>query len=295
MSAKRLRQLLNEPDCLVAPGAANALMARLVERAGFAAVYMTGSGTALMRNGLPDVGLLTMTEMVANARSIADAVSIPVIADADTGFGNAINVQRTVREYERAGVAAIHLEDQAFPKKCGHLTGKSVVSKAEMVQKLHAAADARKNGDFILIARTDAIAVSGLDDALERAEAYVAAGADVIFIEAPTTLLEIETIGRTSFGVPLLFNMSTSGKTPTLSAAELARLGYRLMILPNFTTLAAIRSVQKILAVIKETGSTAAIADECADFAEFMNLSGLPDVQAAERKYGIAEKLRTAI
>jgi 2-methylisocitrate lyase-like PEP mutase family enzyme len=271
------------------------MIARLVERAGFSAVYMTGSGTALMRNGLPDVGLLTMTEMVANAKLIADAVNIPVIADADTGFGNPINVQRTVYEYEVAGVAAIHIEDQALPKKCGHLTGKSLVTMSEMVNKIHAATDARRNADFVIIARTDAIAVSGLNDALERGEAYAEAGADVVFVEAPTTMQEIETIGRHPFGVPLLFNMSTSGKTPTLSSEELARLGYRLMILPNFTTLAAIKAVQNVLAVIRATGSTANLTEECADFAEFMDLAGLRQVQVSERKYDIAEQQRTSI
>ena len=289
-----LRRLLRGPEVLVAPGAADPMVARLVEQAGFSAVYMTGSGTALARCGFPDVGLVTMTEMVENARAIVNAVGIPVIADADTGYGNPLNVQRTVREYERAGVAAIHLEDQVFPKKCGHLTGKRVIPAAEMVQKVRAACEARRDSDFVIIARCDALAVAGLEEVLDRGQAYAAAGADVIFIEAPRTREEIERIGQT-FTVPLLFNMSTSGKTPALSAADLARLGYRIMILPNFTTLAAIRAVREVLAEIRRTGTTAGLGDRCASFRDFMELAGLPEIQEAERRFGLPEDARTAV
>jgi 2-methylisocitrate lyase-like PEP mutase family enzyme len=270
------------------------MVARLVERTGFSAVYMTGSGTALARYGFPDVGLLTMTEMVANARAIADAVGIPVIADADTGYGNPLNVRRTVREYERAGVAAIHLEDQVFPKKCGHLTGKRVIPRDEMVQKLRAACEAREDPDFVIIARCDALAVTGMTDTLDRGRAYLAAGADMLFIEAPHTREEIEAIGRT-FDRPLLLNMSTSGKTPLLPATELYRLGYRVMILPNLTTLAAIRAVREVLTEIRRTGSAATLGELSTGFAEFMELSGLPEIQAAERRYGLPDEAQTAI
>lgn len=289
-----LRRLLDQPEVVIAPGAADPMVARLVERAGFPAVYMTGSGTALTRYGFPDVGLVTMTEMVDNARAIANAVAIPVIADADTGYGNPVNVQRTVREYERAGVAAIHLEDQAFPKKCGHLTGKRVIPAPEMVQKIRAACEARRDGDFLIIARCDALAVEGLDAAVTRGHAYADAGADVLFIEAPRTHEEIERIGQ-AFTRPLLFNMSTSGKTPALSASELSRLGYRIMILPNFTTLAAMRAVRDVLAEIKRTGTTAHLGDRCASFRDFMELAGLQDIQEAERRFGLPEDAWTAV
>lgn len=289
-----LRERLRQPGVLIAPGAADPMVARLVEQAGFEAVYMTGSGTALVRYGFPDVGLVTMTEMLENARVISGAVRIPVIADADTGYGNPVNVRRTVREYERAGVAAIHLEDQVFPKKCGHLTGKRLIPMAEMVQKVRAACEAREDPDLVIIARCDALAVAGLDEALERGRAYARAGADVLFIEAPRTLEEIEAIGR-AFTVPLLFNMSTSGKTPFLSSAELDRLGFKIMILPNFTTLAAIKAIREVLAEIKRVGSAATLGERCATFREFMELAGLPEIQEAERRYGVPEEARTSV
>jgi carboxyvinyl-carboxyphosphonate phosphorylmutase len=289
-----LRRLLEEPEVIVAPGAADPMTARLVEQAGFPAVYMTGSGTSLARYGFPDVGLVTLTEMVENARTIARAVRIPVIADADTGYGNVLNVRRTVREYEAAGVAAIHLEDQVFPKKCGHLAGKRVIPQAEMVQKVRAACEARTDPDFVIIARCDALAAAGLAEALDRGHAYAAAGADVVFIESPRTMAEIEAIGR-GFTVPLLYNMSTSGKSPALSAEELRRLGYRLMILPNFTTMAAIKAIREVLAEIKRTGSAANLGDRCATFREFMELAGLPEIQEAEVRYGLPEDARTSV
>jgi carboxyvinyl-carboxyphosphonate phosphorylmutase len=289
-----LRRLLQGPEVIVAPGAADPMTARLVERAGFPAVYMTGSGTSLARYGYPDVGLVTLTEMVENARTLARAVTVPVIADADTGYGNVLNVRRTVREYEAAGVAAIHLEDQVFPKKCGHLAGKRVIPREEMVQKVRAACEARTDPDFVIIARCDALAVAGLEEALERGRAYAAAGADVVFIESPRTMEEITAIGR-AFTVPLLYNMSTSGKTPALSAEELRSLGYRLMILPNFTTLAAIKAVREVLAEIKRTGSVATLGERCATFREFMELAGLPEVQEAEVRYGLPEDARTSV
>src|SRR5438309_2364652 len=194
----RLRELLAGPDLIVAPGAYDALSARLIAQAGFLAVYMTGFGTAASILGQPDVGLLTMSEMVSRAVALAAVIGdIPLIADADTGYGNPINVRRTIQEYERAGVAALHIEDQIWPKKCGHMEGKQVIPLPEMVQKIHAAVDARRDPDFIIIARTDANAVNGLDDALQRAKAYQEAGADVLFIEAPRSPAELQTIAKT--------------------------------------------------------------------------------------------------
>src|SRR5438067_8385286 len=203
----RLRQLLSGPEMIVAPGAYDALSARLIAQAGFPAVYMTGFGMAASVLGQPDVGLLTMSEMVSRAAALtAVAGDVPLIADADTGYGNPLNVRRTIREYERAGVAGLHIEDQVWPKKCGHMEGKQVIAMEEMVQKVHAAVDARQDPDFVIIARTDANAVTGFEDALLRGKAYREAGADVLFIEAPRSLTELRTIAQTFPDVPLLFN-----------------------------------------------------------------------------------------
>src|SRR5437667_5393601 len=217
----RLRELLVGPDLIVAPGAYEPLSARPIAQAGFPAVYMTGFGTAASVLGQPDVGLLTMSEMVSRAAAIAAVIAsvagdLPLIADADTGYGNPINVRRTIREYERAGVAGLHIEDQVWPKKCGHMEGKQVISMDEMVQKIRAAVDARQDPDFVIIARTDANAVNGLEDALQRGQAYRETGADVIFIEAPRSIAELQTIKQTFPDVPLLFNWAESGKTPLL-------------------------------------------------------------------------------
>ena len=210
----KLRQLLARPGCVVAPGVADAFGARLVKMEGFEAVYMTGFGTSLTRLGMPDVGLLTATEMIDNASRIADASGLPVVADADTGYGNPINTRRTIRDYEKAGVAGVHLEDQAWPKRCGHLAGKRVIPAAEMVAKIKAACDARRDDDFVIITRTDAIAVEGLEAALERGERYREAGADILFIEAPVGREQVEVVSKRFQGVPLLYNMAASGKTP---------------------------------------------------------------------------------
>src|SRR5262249_38699013 len=211
-----LRQMLNSPGIIVAPGAYEGISARLIERHGFQAVYMTGAGTAASVLGQPDIGLTTLTEMATHAAHIAGCVSLPVIADADTGYGNALNVIRTVREYERAGVAAIHLEDQLSPKKCGHIAGKAVIPAKEFAEKVRAASENRIDPDFIIIARTDARAVNGLDDAIERAQLYREAGADIIFIEAPTSREEIERIAK-EVKAPLLSNQVPGGRTPALT------------------------------------------------------------------------------
>src|SRR5579863_9109061 len=227
----RLRELLAGPDLVVSPRAYGALGARLIVQAGFSTVYMTGFGTSASVLGQPDVGLLTMSEMVSRASALASiAGDVPLIADADTGYGNPINVRRTIREYERAGVAGVHIEDQVRPKKCGHMEGKQVIPLDEMAQKVHAAVDARQDPDLVIIARTDAIAVNGFEDALRRGQAYREAGADVIFIEAPRSMEELHVIGQTFRDVPLLFNWAESGKTPRLPLSEIGELGFKLVI-----------------------------------------------------------------
>jgi 2,3-dimethylmalate lyase len=279
-----LRRLLQREQALMSAGVFGPMPAKLAEQAGFEAVYMAGGGTALARAGVADLGLVTLTEMVDNAAAIVRSVSVPVIADADTGFGNQLNVQRTVREYERAGVAGIHIEDQVFPKRCGQLEGKSVISLDDAVQKIRAAVDARLDPDFMIIARCDALAIEGMDQVIRRGEAYLEAGADMIFIESPRSIEEIAEIPR-RLPAQHLFNMSASGKTPTLSVDDVTRLGYRLMILPNFTTLAAIKAMAEVLEEIKRTGTVAGIVDKCATFKEFTALGGLPELQAAEQRF----------
>jgi 2-methylisocitrate lyase-like PEP mutase family enzyme len=229
--AGRLRALLRQGGMITAPGAYDGLTARLIEQAGFAAVYMTGAGTAASL-GYPDFGLVTMSEMVANARRIAAAVALPVIADADTGYGNELNVVRTVREYEASGVSGIHIEDQGFPKKCGHLDDKEIVAREDFLAKIRAAAAARRTADFLIIARTDARAVAGFDEAIARANAALDAGAEMAFIEAPQTLDEVAAVPRLVKG-PCLLNLVYGGKTPDLALDEAERMGYKLAILPG--------------------------------------------------------------
>jgi len=249
-----LRQMLNAPGIIVAPGAYDGLSARLIERQGFKAVYMTGAGTAASVLGQPDVGLTTLSEMTTHAANIASCVSLPVISDADTGYGNPLNVIRTVREYERAGVAGIHLEDQVFPKKCGHIAGKAVIPMKEFAEKIRAAAENRRDEDFVIIARTDARAVNGLDDAIERGLCYREAGADVIFVEAPTSREEIERVAR-EIKAPLLSNQVPGGKTPGLTVSELEQLGYKIVIFPVVGLMAATLAIEKSLTQLKETGT----------------------------------------
>jgi 2-methylisocitrate lyase-like PEP mutase family enzyme len=229
--AARFRELMRRDGMVVAPGAYDCITARLIERAGYDAVYMTGAGTAATL-GYPDFGLVTMTEMVDNARRIATAVGVPVIADADTGYGNELNVVRTVREYEAAGVAGLHIEDQGFPKKCGHLDDKEIVPRADWLAKIRAAAAARRNRDFTIIARTDARAVAGFDEAIGRANDALAAGADMVFVEAPQTLEEVAKVPRLVRG-PCLLNVVHGGKTPAIDLAEAERMGYKLAIVPG--------------------------------------------------------------
>lgn len=282
---RRLRELLADPEPVVAPGAYDALSARLVEAAGFPAVYMTGFGSTASLLGRPDVGLLGGAEMIDNARRIAAAVDVPLISDADTGYGNPINVVRTVREHEQAGVAAIHLEDQIMPKKCGHMTGKAVVPVEEMVAKVRAAVAARTDPDFLLIARTDARAVEGLDAALSRARAYAEAGADALFVEAPTSEAEIETVARSLPDVPLVFNWAEGGRTPPVSLARLRELGFALVIFPVGTLLAATAGIRSLLSTLRDDGVPSAALPGLPGFDEFLDFIGLPEVQHLEQRF----------
>jgi 2-methylisocitrate lyase-like PEP mutase family enzyme len=262
----KLRQLLAAGRTVVAPGVFDGLSARLTEQAGFPAAYASG-GAIARSTGVPDLGLLSLDEIVARLETIVDAVTIPVIADADTGYGNALNAQRAVRAFERAGVAALHLEDQTFPKKCGHYDDKGLVPVAEMAQKLKAARDALTDPDFIVIARTDAIAVEGFAAALDRAGAYGEAGADVIFVEAPTSEEEIAAVARRFPGWKLI-NMFQGGKTPLMPVARLEALGYNIVIIPSDLQRAALAAMQRALAAIARDGSTAAMTADMASFKE---------------------------
>ncbi|HZZ47153.1 MAG TPA: oxaloacetate decarboxylase [Pseudonocardia sp.] len=282
----RLRELLAAPGPLVAPGAYDALSARLVEQAGFDAVYMTGFGSTAGLLGRPDVGLLSGAEMVDNARRLVAAVDRPVIADADTGYGNAINVVRTVAAYEQIGVAGIHLEDQVMPKKCGHLSGKAVIPADEMVGKIRAAVAARRDPDFVLIARTDAAAVHGLDDALERARRYADAGADLLFVEAPTSDDDIARVAAELAGVaPLVFNWAEGGRTPPLTMDRLTELGFALVLFPIGTLLAAAAGIRALLARLREDGTPAAALPGLPSFSEFTELVGLPEITELEQRF----------
>jgi len=246
--------MIEEPGIIVAPGAYDGLSARLIERHGFSTVYMTGAGTAASAIGQADVGLTTLTEMATHAGRIAGCISLPLIADADTGYGNALNVIRTVREYERAGVAGLHLEDQVFPKKCGHIAGKAVIPLKEFAEKIRAAAENRSDPDFVIIARTDARAVNGIEDAIERGLRYHEAGADVIFVEAPQTREEIERVAR-EIKAPLLSNQVPGGKTPPLKVSELEILGYKIVIFPVVSLMAATLAIEDALVGLRERGT----------------------------------------
>ena len=280
---QQLRQLIAKPGYTMVPGAYDTLTARLVEAAGFEAVYLTGGGYS-RASGYPDLGLLTVVENVRFIGLTVEAVGIPVIADADTGYGNAINVIRTVREYEKSGVAGFHMEDQVAPKKCGHYEGKEVISKAEMVGKIKAAVDTRRDADMVIIARSDARAVEGLAAAIDRVNAYLEAGADVGFVEAPQTVEELRIVGRSVKG-PNLVNVFEGGKTPMLAASELEAMGFRLGIYPSQTHRAAIRAAQKVLAALKEDGDTSRIEGDLATFQEREDAVGTARWRALEEKY----------
>ncbi|PYO59000.1 MAG: carboxyvinyl-carboxyphosphonate phosphorylmutase [Candidatus Rokuibacteriota bacterium] len=281
---QRLRQLIDRRQGLIVPGAYDGVSAKLVERAGFPVTYMTGYGVSASRLGLPDMGFAGLGEMADQARNVAGAVSIPLIADADTGYGNALNVRRTVALYESAGVAGLHLEDQQMPKRCGHLAGKVVVSAEEFAAKIRAAVEARTDPDFVIIARTDAIAVNGLDDALRRAEAAVKAGADMLFVEAPTTEEQIERVAR-AFDAPLLFNYAPGGRSPLPPFARLRELGYAVILLPVDTLFVAARAIQSFLRELKEGDAALPLADRYIPFKEFNELIGVPEQFSLGQRY----------
>ena len=281
--SKNLRKLLEKDDLIQAPGAYDALTAKIAQHLGFPAVYMTGYGTSVSKLGLPDLGFLTMTEMVDNAGRMADAVGIPLIADSDTGYGNPMNVFRTIREYEKAGVAAIHLEDQIWPKRCGHMAGKNVIPADDMAAKIRAAVDARQDPDFVIIARTDALAVNGMEDAIDRAKMYQDAGADVLFVEAPQTPEQMAEIPQKLKGVPLLINMAPL--TPNLPARELKDMGYKIAIYPGLCLAAAITGVIEEVKKLKETGKQTDITEWIQSFADLNEWLEAPKYTEMEQKY----------
>ena len=285
MSARRtLRSLVAPKHGLVVPGAYDGVSARLVERAGFPAVYMTGYGTSASRLGLPDLGYAGLAEMADHARNLAAAVSIPLIADADTGYGNALGVRRTVQAYEAAGVAALHIEDQVAPKRCGHLSGHQIVPLAEFAGKIRAAVDARRDPDLMVIARTDAISAVGFDEALRRGEAAARAGADVLFIEAPRDEAEVERVAK-AFDTPLLYNYASGGRSPMLPFPRLRALGYALIILPIDTLLVATKAMTGFLAALRAGDDVRSLGDQSMPFAEFNALIGATEQMALADRY----------
>ena len=282
----RLRRLIAQPGCVMAPGAADAFTARMIARAGFDAIHMTGFGTSIGRLGMPDIGLLTATEMIDNASRIADASGLCIVADADTGYGNAMNVRRTVRDYEKAGVAALHLEDQVAPKRCGHLAGKRVIPAREMVGKIQAACDARHDADLTIIARTDVLALEGMEAVFERALQYREAGADMIFVDAPVGLDQMHAVARGLAGVPLFANIAASGKTPDIPAKALGEMGFKIAIYANFAILAAIPAIQAMLTELKGRGSLSRLAPSLATFEHIEEIAGMAAHDVLEARYG---------
>ena len=283
-SRTRLQERIASGKLLVAPGVYDALTAKLAAGVGFEALYMTGYGTSASRHGLPDRGFLTMTEMLDNVRAITNAVEIPLIADADTGYGNALNVVRTVREYERAGAAAIHIEDQVWPKRCGHMTGKQVIPQAEMVSKLRAAVDQRPREDFLIIARTDALAVEGWEATLGRAQAYLEAGADVLFVEALETVEQMEGVPKL-FDAPCLINMAP--RTPNRRVEELEKMGYAIAIYPGICLLATVKANVEALKEFRETGCGPDLGELLPAFLEFNEFLGAARYDELETRYKV--------
>lgn len=281
---RQLRELLRHRKAVLLPGAANALAARVIEDIGFKAIYVTGAGVANTFLGVPDIGLLSVTELASHVSAMREAVALPLIIDADTGFGNAINVSRTIQTLERSGANAIQLEDQEFPKRCGHFFGKSVISRAEMMQKIHAAVDARVDPDLVIVARTDAIAVNGFDDAMERAAAYIEAGADMIFVEAPRSREQIAEIPK-RLGVPQFINIVAGGLTPMIGLGELEKMGYSIVLYANTALQASIAGMQKVLGHLKAHGSLDGVSNQLASFEERQRIVSKPHFDDLEKKY----------
>jgi 2-methylisocitrate lyase-like PEP mutase family enzyme len=283
-----LAQSREKNYCLVLPGAYDALSARVIESHGFEAIYLTGAGFANSGLGVPDIGLVTVSELRDHVARVADVVSIPLVVDADTGFGNAINMRRTIRMLERAGASAIQIEDQVFPKKCGHFDGKGVISLEEMVQKIHAAVDARDSHDLQIIARTDARAVFSLEVALERAVAFKEAGADIIFVEAPESVEEMRIIGQSS-DLPLVANMVEGGKTPLKTVEELLALGFSIALFANAALRSAQKAVSQTMLELKNTGSTNGVLDALSGWEDRQNVVRKPYFDELESKYSTKE------
>ncbi len=286
-----LRDRLSAPEILIAPGVYDGLTATLAEQAGFEALYLSGAAVAYTRLGRPDIGLTSVSEMADTMALVRDRTALPVVIDADTGFGNALNAQRTMRLYERAGASALQVEDQTYPKRCGHLADKSLISKAEMSGKIAAMADARANDDTLIIARTDAIAVEGFTAAMDRAEAYVTAGADILFIEAPRTGDELAAVAQTFKGrVPLLANMVEGGHTPITSAADLQALGFDIVIFPGGIVRALARTAQDYYASLRAHGSNTPFAERMFDFDGLNARIGTPDMLALGQRFDGQDK-----
>jgi 2-methylisocitrate lyase-like PEP mutase family enzyme len=283
-SRQIIKQLFKRERLLVAPGCFDGLSARLIEEAGFEAAYLSG-GAVARSMGIPDIGLVTMSEVIDRAAQVVAAVKIPIIADADTGYGNAVNLVRSVREFERTGVAAIHIEDQITPKRCGHLDGKEVIPMGEMEKKLQAALASRSDPDFAIIARTDARGVHGFDDAISRGRAFAKLGVDAVFVEAPQSEAELEEIPRALPNVPLLVNVFKGGKTPMLPVERLQRMGYRIAIYPSETQRAAIHAMRQALALLKHEGTTEKMDGALTTFNERDKLVGLDEWQQLEKQY----------
>lgn len=282
----KLKQLIEREEILIAPGVYDPYLAKLVQAAGFEAVYMTGAGVSHTGLGMPDLGLTTFSEMVDRAGRIADAVDIPVFADADTGYGNALNVIRTVKAYERAGVAGLHMEDQQMPKKCGHFDEKKVIPLEEMLGKLKAALDARIDPDFIIIGRTDARTAVGFNEALDRAQAFAEVGVDMVFFESPLSEEELEKVGA-SVNRPLLANMVETGKTPLLPTARLQEMGYNVAIFPGALGRFIGKQVMDFLRIFRAEGSTISQVDKMLSFTEQNEIVGLPEMLALAEKYRV--------
>lgn len=282
---KRLQELLQKPDILVLPGVYDALTAKIAAEVGFEALVMGGYSIAASRLGQPDVGYLSMTEMTQALKGIVDATELPVFADGDTGYGNALSVRRTMQEYERAGAAAVLFEDQVWPKRCGHMAGKQVIEAAEHARKLRAAADARTDSDFLLIARTDARAVNGLDDAIERGKMYLANGAEALFIEAPQNIGELETIARAFPDTVLIANMIEGGRTPNLTAKDLENIGFKIVFWPCSALYVITQAFKEALTVLHETGTTKGYEDKMMHFSDFNRFIGLESYMELEKRY----------
>ena len=280
------RKLIGGKETLVLPGVYDCISTKLVEQAGFKAAGITGAGLAASVLGYPDVGLTTMTEVLTQTKNIVRAVNIPIFADCDTGYGNPLNVYRTIQEFEDAGVGGLFIEDQIWPKRCGHFEKKLLISKEDMVQKVKAAVDARKDPDLVIMARTDARAVYGLDDAIDRARAYVKAGADLIFIEAPQTVEELRKVAK-SVKVPTMANMVEGGKTPILSVKELEEMGFKVVAFSGSAQKLAIRAMKELLNALKATGRLDGYIDKIASLSERSELLGLPKYYDMEIKYGV--------